>query len=70
MLVDVDLTVPKGRCVAVVGRNGSGKTTLLALLPRFYDPQQGRVAFDAHVLLDDDLDGALRGRLAQLGSAS
>ena len=45
-LIDVDLTVPKGRSVAVVGRNGSGKTTLLALLPRFYDPQQGRVTID------------------------
>lgn len=45
-LDDVSLTVPKGRCVAVVGRNGSGKTTLLALLPRFYDPQQGRVLID------------------------
>ena len=45
-LVDVSLAVPKGRCVAVVGRNGSGKTTLLALLPRFYDPQYGRVTID------------------------
>ncbi len=45
-LTDVTLTVPKGRSVAVVGRNGSGKTTLLALLPRFYDPQQGRVLID------------------------
>jgi ABC-type multidrug transport system fused ATPase/permease subunit len=43
---EVSLTVPKGRCVAVVGRNGSGKTTLLALLPRFYDPQRGRVTID------------------------
>jgi ABC-type multidrug transport system fused ATPase/permease subunit len=43
---DVSLAVPKGQCVAVVGRNGSGKTTLLALLPRFYDPQQGRVTID------------------------
>lgn len=42
----VSLTVPRGRCVAVVGRNGSGKTTLLALLPRFYDPQQGSVLID------------------------
>src|SRR4029453_6695899 len=40
------LSVPKGECIAVVGRNGSGKTTLLALLPRFYDPQQGRVLID------------------------
>jgi subfamily B ATP-binding cassette protein MsbA len=45
-LRNVDLTVPKGKCVAIVGRNGSGKTTLLALLPRFYDPQQGRVTID------------------------
>lgn len=45
-LVDVSLTVPRGRCVAIVGRNGSGKTTLLALLPRFYDPQEGRVLID------------------------
>jgi ABC-type multidrug transport system fused ATPase/permease subunit len=43
---DVSLVIPKGRCVAVVGRNGSGKTTLLALLPRFYDPQAGRVTID------------------------
>jgi ABC-type multidrug transport system fused ATPase/permease subunit len=45
-LVDVSLTVPKGKCVAVVGRNGSGKTTLLALLPRFYEPQDGRILID------------------------
>lgn len=45
-LIDVNLTVPRGRAVAVVGRNGSGKTTLLALLPRFYDPQAGRVLID------------------------
>ncbi|HET6252096.1 MAG TPA: ABC transporter transmembrane domain-containing protein [Tepidisphaeraceae bacterium] len=45
-IVDVSLTVPKGKCIAVVGRNGSGKTTLLALLPRFYDPQRGRILID------------------------
>jgi ABC-type multidrug transport system fused ATPase/permease subunit len=45
-LIDVNLTVKKGRSIAVVGRNGSGKTTLLALLPRFYDPQVGRVTID------------------------
>ncbi|HZN66768.1 MAG TPA: ABC transporter ATP-binding protein [Tepidisphaeraceae bacterium] len=45
-LVDLDLVVPKGQSVAIVGRNGSGKTTLLALLPRFYDPQKGRVLVD------------------------
>jgi ATP-binding cassette, subfamily B, bacterial MsbA len=45
-LVDVTLTVTKGESVAIVGRNGSGKTTLAALLPRFYDPQAGRVLID------------------------
>jgi ABC-type multidrug transport system fused ATPase/permease subunit len=43
---DLSLVVPKGKSVAVVGRNGSGKTTLLALLPRFYDPQAGRITID------------------------
>ncbi|HVT91053.1 MAG TPA: ABC transporter ATP-binding protein [Tepidisphaeraceae bacterium] len=43
---NVDLVVPRGKCVAVVGRNGSGKTTLMALLPRFYDPSAGRITID------------------------
>ncbi len=42
----VSLIVPRGQSVAVVGRNGSGKTTLLSLLPRFFDPQAGRIAID------------------------
>ena len=45
-LNNLSLAVPCGKSVAVVGRNGSGKTTLLALLPRFYDPQQGRILID------------------------
>jgi ABC-type multidrug transport system fused ATPase/permease subunit len=51
----VDLVVPKGRSVAVVGRNGSGKTTLLALLPRFYDPQSGRISIDGTDVKDATL---------------
>jgi ABC-type multidrug transport system fused ATPase/permease subunit len=45
-LTNVNLTVPRGQSVAVVGRNGSGKTTLLALLPRFYNPESGRILID------------------------
>jgi len=42
----INLTVPRGRSIAIVGRNGSGKTTLLGLLPRFYDPTGGRILID------------------------
>ena len=48
----MNLAVPRGRSVAIVGRNGSGKTTLLALVPRFYDPRQGRVLIDGIDLRD------------------
>jgi ABC-type multidrug transport system fused ATPase/permease subunit len=45
-LRNINLTVPRGQSVAIVGRNGSGKTTLLALLPRFYNPDSGRILID------------------------
>lgn len=45
-LQNIDLTVPAGQTVAVVGSNGSGKTTLVNLLPRFYDPDSGRILID------------------------
>ena len=45
-VIDVSLDVPKGKSIAIVGHNGSGKTTLLALLPRFYDPHEGRITID------------------------
>jgi ABC-type multidrug transport system fused ATPase/permease subunit len=45
-IAGVRLSVPKGRCVAIVGPNGSGKTTLMSLLPRFFDPQSGRITLD------------------------
>src|SRR5207244_11620091 len=59
----VSLVVPKGQSVAIVGRNGSGKTTLLALLPRFYDPQFGRVMIDGV----DVRDATLRSLRRQIG---
>jgi ATP-binding cassette, subfamily B, multidrug efflux pump len=45
-LDDVDLTIPAGRTVAVVGRTGSGKTTLVQLLPRLFDVEAGEVLLD------------------------
>ena len=45
-LHDVDLDVPGGRTVALVGATGSGKTTLAALVARLYDPGGGRVLID------------------------
>jgi ATP-binding cassette subfamily B protein len=42
----VDLTIPAGRSLAIVGENGSGKTTLIKVLARLYDPTEGRVLVD------------------------
>lgn len=43
---DLELEIPPGRTVAVVGPSGSGKSTLAALLLRLYDPREGRVYLD------------------------
>ncbi len=46
VLDDVDLTIPAGSSIALVGSTGSGKTTFAYLVPRFYDPDQGSVYLD------------------------
>ena len=47
---DVDLQVPAGQTLALVGATGAGKSTLAKLVARFYDPQRGRVLVDGHDL--------------------
>jgi ATP-binding cassette subfamily B protein len=49
-LAGVDLHVPPGQTVALVGETGAGKSTLAKLVARFYDPQRGRVLVDGHDL--------------------
>ena len=46
ILDHIDLTIGKGRTVAIVGASGAGKTTLVDLVPRFYDPEEGCVRID------------------------
>jgi subfamily B ATP-binding cassette protein MsbA len=46
VLRELNLTVPAGTTLAIVGRSGSGKSTLVSLLPRFYDPISGAVLID------------------------
>jgi ABC-type multidrug transport system fused ATPase/permease subunit len=51
-LRDVDLHVPPGQTLALVGATGAGKSTFAKLVARFYDPQAGRVLVDGHDLRD------------------
>ncbi|MCK2042074.1 lipid A export permease/ATP-binding protein MsbA [Chromohalobacter sp. TMW 2.2308] len=46
VLKGIDLDIPAGEMVAIVGRSGSGKSTMVSLLPRFYRPTEGRVTLD------------------------
>jgi ATP-binding cassette, subfamily B, bacterial len=56
VLANLDLTIPAGTSLAIVGQNGAGKTTLAKLLCRLYDPQSGVIEVDGVDLRDLDLD--------------
>jgi ATP-binding cassette subfamily B protein len=61
-LRDVNLHVPPGQTVALVGETGAGKSTMAKLVARFYDPQRGRLLVDGHDLRELRAQ-ALRGQL-------
>jgi subfamily B ATP-binding cassette protein MsbA len=46
VLSNINLTVPKGKTIALVGPSGGGKSTLMDMIPRFMDPQSGRILVD------------------------
>jgi ABC-type multidrug transport system fused ATPase/permease subunit len=61
-LEEINLHVPPGQTLALVGATGAGKSTLAKLVARFYDPQRGQVLVDGHDLREVQ-QGALRGQL-------
>ncbi|GAB2945487.1 ABC transporter ATP-binding protein [Micromonospora polyrhachis] len=63
ILRDLNLRIPRGQAVGVVGRNGAGKSTLVKLLCRFYDPQRGSVLWDGVDIREFD-PAELRTRLS------
>ncbi len=56
VLTDINLSIPAGTTVALVGPTGVGKTTLVSLIPRFYDTIEGKVLIDGVDVRDIDLD--------------
>lgn len=60
VLKDINITARPGETIALVGHTGSGKTTIANLIPRFFDPQEGRVALDGQDVRDLTLDSVRR----------
>jgi ATP-binding cassette subfamily B multidrug efflux pump len=56
VLKDVSFEAKPGETIALLGATGSGKTTIINLLPRFYDPSEGKITIDGYDLLDVTLD--------------
>ena len=69
VLHNIDLTVPKGKTVAIVGASGSGKSTLVDLIPRFYDVSSGGVFIDGVDIRDVSIRD-LRGLMGNVNQES
>lgn len=52
VLHDINITIPKGKTIALVGQSGSGKSTLVDLIPRYHDIQKGTITLDGHDIRD------------------
>src|SRR5204863_9603429 len=56
VLRNINLKIPKGKTVALVGPSGGGKSTLADLVPRFYDPAEGEVRIDGVAITEYQLE--------------
>ena len=65
VLRDIDLTIPRGKTIALVGQSGSGKSTLVDLLPRFYDVREGSITIDGKDIRNVSLK-SLRGLMGNV----
>ena len=66
VLSGIDLTIPPGKTIALVGHSGSGKTSLIRLLPRLYEPTTGEILVDGMNICDLTLT-SLRDHIAYVG---
>ncbi|MBN0839968.1 ATP-binding cassette domain-containing protein, partial [Pseudomonas aeruginosa] len=62
-LRNINLDIPEGKTVALVGRSGSGKSTIASLITRFYDVDEGQILLDGHDLREYKLS-SLRDQVA------
>ncbi len=65
VLTGIDLTIPRGKTIALVGQSGSGKSTLVDLLPRFYDVSTGSITIDGTDIRNFSLK-SLRGMMGNV----
>ena len=65
VLHNINLTIPKGKTIALVGQSGSGKSTLVDLIPRYHDVQDGSILIDGHNVKDLSIH-SLRGLIGNV----